>query len=78
MYFDHSDPQNVGHLFIAIRPDLIVTKEEFTKRMDTFVKRVGTQPKTKGLDEILIPGEPEDRTAKKRLAEGIPITEKVV
>ena len=27
LYFDHSEPQNVGHLFIAIKPDLFIPKE---------------------------------------------------
>ncbi|MFS0776890.1 Ldh family oxidoreductase [Neobacillus sp. 3P2-tot-E-2] len=78
LYFDHSEPQNVGHLFIAIRPDLFITKEEFNERMDSFVDRAKDLPKAQGFDEILIPGEPEERTAKKRLEEGIPLTSEVI
>lgn len=78
LYFDHSEPQNVGHLFIAIKPDLFVSKEEFDGRMDDFVKRTKSLPKAKGFDEILIPGEPEERKAADRIKNGIPISENVI
>lgn len=78
LYFDHSGPQNVGHLFIAIKPDLFVPKSEFDSRMDEFVKRTKQLPKAKGFDEILIPGEPEEKKAKERLKNGIPISEQVI
>lgn len=79
LYFDHSEPQKVGHLFIAIRPDLFISKEEFNERMDSFVDRAKDLPKAHGFDEILIPGEPEERTAIKRLLEdGIPLTTEVI
>lgn len=78
LYFDHSEPQNVGHLFIAIRPDLFVPLGDFEERMDSFVNRVKSQPKAAGFDEILIPGEPEERTAQKRLKGGIPLTLEVM
>ena len=77
LYFDHSEPQNVGHLFIAIKPDLFISKEEFENRMDTFVTRVKSLPKAQGFDEILIPGEPEERKSEERTGTGIPITAEV-
>lgn len=78
LYFDHSEPQNVGHLFFVIRPDLFMTKEEFENRMDTFVSRVKSLPRAQGFDEILIPGEPEERKTEERIHSGIPLTKKVL
>lgn len=78
LYSDHSEPQNIGHLFIAIRPDLFITIEEFNERMDSFVDRAKDLPVAHGFDEILIPGEPEERTAIKRLEDGIPLTNEVI
>ncbi|GAA0333551.1 Ldh family oxidoreductase [Oceanobacillus oncorhynchi subsp. oncorhynchi] len=78
LYFDHSEPQNVGHLFIAIRPDLFLPQSEFNNRMDDFVKKTKSLPKAKGFEEILIPGEPEERTASKRIKSGIPISSNVI
>lgn len=77
LYFDHSEPQNVGHLFIAIRPDLFVSDAEFHHRMDDFVQKTKSLPKAKGFDDILIPGEPEEKTAQTRLKTGIPLSENV-
>lgn len=74
LYFDHSEPQNVGHLFIAIKPDLFVPQEEFENRMDTFVKRVKSLPRAQGFDEILMPGEPEEKVTTERLTSGIPLS----
>src|SRR5690625_4219714 len=78
LYFDHTAPQDVGHLFIAIRPDLFVSNEEFYERMDTFVRRTKDLPLAEGFDEILIPGEPEGRTETDRLKTGIPISNNVM
>ncbi|WP_134704622.1 Ldh family oxidoreductase [Ammoniphilus sp. YIM 78166] len=78
LYFDHSEPQNVGHLFFAIRPDLFMPMEEFSHRMDTFVERAKAVPLAQGFDEILIPGEPEERTEQQRRVTGIPLTEEVI
>jgi L-2-hydroxycarboxylate dehydrogenase (NAD+) len=78
LYFDHSEPQNVGHLFVAIRPDLFVPQEEFEDRMDNFVNKTKEVPLAQGFDEILIPGEPEERTAIQRLKNGIPLTSEVI
>lgn len=78
LYFDHEEPQNVGHLFFAIRPDLFMPREAFAERMDDFVTRLKAQPRAAGVDEILMPGEPEARTAAARAGRGIPVTAKVI
>jgi LDH2 family malate/lactate/ureidoglycolate dehydrogenase len=78
LYFDHSEPQNVGHVCIAIRPDLFMPRQDFEQRMDTFVDTVRELPRAAGVDEILIPGEPEERVAKQRSGTGIPIKDDIV
>lgn len=78
LYFDHSGPQNVGHLFFAIRPDLFMPLSGFEGRMDMFHNRIKDLPRAAGVDEILMPGEPETRTETRRRAEGIPVTDNVV
>jgi LDH2 family malate/lactate/ureidoglycolate dehydrogenase len=77
LYFDHTEPQNVGHLFIAMKPDLFMSREEYDERMDTFVDRVKKLPRAADVEEILIPGEPEERTAAIRARTGLPITPQV-
>jgi L-2-hydroxycarboxylate dehydrogenase (NAD+) len=78
LYFDHSEPQNVGHLFFAIKPDLFMTLEDFDQRMDDFIETARALPKAAGVDEILMPGEPEARCEIERLRTGIPITANVI
>jgi LDH2 family malate/lactate/ureidoglycolate dehydrogenase len=78
LYFDQSGPQNVGHLFFVIRPDLFMSMDEFLGRMDHFVETVRALPRMPGVDEILIPGEPEQRNEDRRRITGIPLSAKVV
>lgn len=78
LYFDHSEPQNVGHLFFAIKPDLFMSLTDFGSRMDEFYGRIKELPRAAGIDEIMLPGEPEQRREEQRRREGIPVTANVV
>lgn len=77
LYSDFTAPQDVGHLMIAMKPDLFVG-ESFGSRMDILAERVKAQPKAAGVDEILMPGEPEERRKQKNLSLGIEITDDVL
>ncbi len=78
LYFDHSEPQNVGHLFFAIRPDLFLSLTDFGARMDEFYGRIKDLPRAAGVNEIMLPGEPEQRREDQRRRDGIPVTANVV
>jgi LDH2 family malate/lactate/ureidoglycolate dehydrogenase len=65
-------PQNVGHFFLAMKPDLFVSEAEYTDRMDTLFTRIRAVPKAEGFDEILLPGEIESREMARRQKSGIP------
>jgi LDH2 family malate/lactate/ureidoglycolate dehydrogenase len=65
-------PQNVGHFFLAMKPDLFISRKEYRARMDTLVERVRACPRAEGFDEILLPGEMEAREETKRRESGIP------
>jgi LDH2 family malate/lactate/ureidoglycolate dehydrogenase len=78
LYFDHSEPQNVGHLFFAIKPDLFMSLENFDARMDEFYERIKKLPRAANVDEIMLPGEPEERREQQRRKEGVPITSNVI
>jgi LDH2 family malate/lactate/ureidoglycolate dehydrogenase len=71
-YKDYERPQGVGHLFLAIKPDLFLSRDEIAARMDHLVATVRASPTAEGVDEILMPGEPEARTEAARRREGIP------
>jgi LDH2 family malate/lactate/ureidoglycolate dehydrogenase len=65
-------PQDVGHFFLAMKPNLFVSEDDYRARMDTLVERVRAVPKAQGFDEILIPGEPETRLEAHHRKSGIP------
>lgn len=73
LYGDFSGPQHIGHVFMAIRPDLFMSIEEFKDRMDTMMERYKSSPKARGFDEILMPGELEEREEATRRITGIPV-----
>ena len=67
-------PQDVGHFFLAIRPDLFLGHEVWRERMDELVERLKTTPRAEGFQEVMLPGEIEARTALQRRRDGIPLT----
>ena len=71
-------PQGTGHFFIALKAALFMSLDAFTQRMQTLAERVKAQPLAKGFEEIQLPGEPEHRTERVRLKNGIPLTPDVV
>lgn len=77
LYHDFSGPQNVGHLFIALRPDLFMPRDAFLARMDALIERAKACPPAEGVAEVMIAGEPEARAREARLASGIPLTPEV-
>jgi LDH2 family malate/lactate/ureidoglycolate dehydrogenase len=78
LYEDFSGPQRIGHVFMAIRPNLFVSLTEFKARMDTMIERFKDSGPADGFDEVLMPGEPEARREAERLRTGIPLTAEVL
>lgn len=71
-YKVYDRPQDVGHFFLAMKPNLFISEDDYRARMDTLVARVRAVPKAEGFDEILIPGEPEARLETHHRRTGIP------
>ena len=71
-FLDYDQPQNVGHFFMAMKPDLFISKDEYLKRMDTLVQRVHAVPTAEGFDEVIMPGETERRLEASRRRTGLP------
>lgn len=78
MYENWEQPQNVGHLFIALDIERFMPIEVFKNRMDYYIKELKAEPKSEGVDEILIPGELEFRKVEERKQHGIELPKKVV
>ncbi len=71
-YKVYDRPQDIGHFFLAMRPDLFVPESEYRRRMDTLIERVNAAPTAEGFDEVLVAGEPERREEAQRRRTGIP------
>jgi len=64
--------QDVGHFFLAMKPNLFVSEEAYRARIDTLIDRIKASPLAEGSSEVLVPGEPEDRYEAQRRKAGIP------
>lgn len=77
MYDEWDRPQNVGHFFMVLDPEKAIGRERFLQRMGRLWEQIKATPAAPGFDEILIPGELEERMRQERLQTGIPLPEAV-
>ena len=69
---DFSGPQNIGHLFIVIKPNLFVGN--YNQRIKDNIKRIKRLPKIKGVKEILYPGQSKSKRYKININKEIKIS----
>ena len=74
---DFSGPQNVGHLFIVIKPNLFVGNS-YNKRIKKNIKIIKKLPKIKGVKEILYPGQNKYKKYKKNYKKNILIPKNIL
>ena len=72
-FTDFSGPQNIGHLFFVLKPNLFVGNS-FNKRIKDNIKTIKRLPKIKGVKEILYPGQNKFNRFRKNLKKEIHIT----
>ncbi len=70
---DWENKSFMGHFIQAIDIEAFCPLNEFKKGMDELIEDLKSQPKATGIEEILIPGEPEWRTKVTREKQGCPI-----
>ena len=73
---DFSGPQEIGHLFITIKPNLFVGN--YNKRIKENIKRIKKLPKIKGTKEIFYPGQNKFKRYKTNLKKGIEIPKNIL
>jgi L-2-hydroxycarboxylate dehydrogenase (NAD+) len=76
-FTDFSGPQNIGHLFFVIKPNLFVGNT-FNKRIKDNIKTIKKLPKIKGVKEILYPGQSKFNRYKNNLKKDIKITKNLL
>lgn len=78
LYENLDEEQDIGHFFLALRPDLFQPRHEFLGRIDRLIRHVRAVRPAPGVEEVLLPGEPELRKEKERLEYGIPLSREVI
>jgi len=76
-FTDFSGPQNIGHLFFVIKPNLFVGNS-FNQRIKDNIKTIKKLPKIKGVKEILYPGQSKFARYKKNLTKEIKISKNML
>lgn len=78
LYSDFVNPQGVGHFFLAIDPSALGERGQFESRVDIFAGMIKASLKAIGVEEILLPGEPEIRLEQRTRLDGIELPPNVV
>ena len=68
-----SEPYDLGHFFLAFRPDLFLPTELFRDRMDELIGDLKGSAPAVGAERVIVAGEPEDQARERYLEAGIPI-----
>ena len=76
-FTDFSGPQNIGHLFFVMKPNLFVGNS-FNKRIKDNIKTIKKLPKIKGVKEILYPGQNKFQRYKDNLKKEIKVTKNIL
>jgi len=72
-----TDPDNIGHFFLAIDPKSFRGEGEFESDLDEMIDILHATPPIDPSRPVLVAGDPEAMEREKRLKHGIPIPEKL-
>ena len=65
--------QDVGHFHLALDPERTVGRERVAAVLGALLGELRAIPPAPGFDEVLVPGDPEDRARERRSRDGVPI-----
>lgn len=68
--------QDVGIVFIAINITDLMPIKEYNEKINCYIEKMKSVPRSDDNVEIMFPGEPEQRRMEERLKNGIPINDK--
>ena len=74
---DFTGPQNVGHLFLVLKPSIFVGRN-YIKRIKENIKIIKRLPRIKGVQEILYPGQGMRARYKQNLKKGIVVPKNIL
>jgi LDH2 family malate/lactate/ureidoglycolate dehydrogenase len=76
--YDTSEPADVGHFLVAIKPDLFMDLDAFKERMDYLYQRIVGTARRDGVERVFFPGEIEAECWEERMKVGIPFVKEEV
>ena len=76
-FTDFSGPQNIGHLFFVMKPNLFVGNS-FNKKIKDNIKTIKKLPKIKGVKKILYPGQNKYNRYKNNFKKEIKVTKNIL
>lgn len=78
LYTDFINPQGIGHFFLIIDPSTLCDVDLFAGRVDALAGMIKASLRAAGVEEILLPGEPEARLEARSNALGVVLPDNVV
>jgi LDH2 family malate/lactate/ureidoglycolate dehydrogenase len=78
LYLGDTEPQGIGHFFLAIAPDVCDPGDGFTSRVDRLVRSMHKLPPAPEAGRVRLPGEGAAAHRQERLNHGIPLPENEV
>jgi ureidoglycolate dehydrogenase (NAD+) len=66
-------PQQLGHFHLALDPERTVGRAKFEAVLGGLLEHLRHSPPADGFDEVLVAGDPEDRSQREREAAGVPL-----
>lgn len=78
LYDNSTREQNIGHFFLAFRPDLFAERKEFEEKVSGMARELRALSPAEGHERVYLPGELEVETERRRRNEGIPLSSEVL
>ena len=73
LYGGEAEPQDTGHFHLAIDPERTIGRDRFAAVLEGLLGELRAIPPSPGFDEVLVPGDPEDRARAGRERSGVPV-----
>jgi LDH2 family malate/lactate/ureidoglycolate dehydrogenase len=73
-----SDPDRLGHFFLAIDPKAFRPEGAFEDDLDAVIDVLHATPPLDPAEPVLVPGDPEAKARERRLREGIPLPDSLM
>jgi LDH2 family malate/lactate/ureidoglycolate dehydrogenase len=73
MFTQLSARRSISHFFVALDPARFLPDAQFPTRLQEMVNHVRDLPPLLEGQPVMVPGDPEKRSAKRRAIEGIPV-----